>query len=827
MAHYPADTFQEATELAIEASNQLHSVINGDANAEVTVEDGSKIPSVRKAYTDSLFFLSPQPWVVGGYETVYNQLRAFVEPTGITTWWFSKPSAVSTPVLMSTTPHEDSNWTLWNAINNSVYETQKRLAAEAGLNMVGSFLLGATVTTTDDVVFYETDGKYYSWGGSLSKVVSAGSTPAGTSGVGAGAWVDRTDVTLRDELKSSYGASNVGTDGGLTVQGILDNLIDGQNSGVIVFQTYALLDAYTPANTTEEKGSFKVANDPDSSKNGYYAWVSGTSYIKDASLVVNTIDENNTSDAVSGHAVAEAILTDPDRVNIRENLGKSNLLDYRGGIDPMPLIVDIEGNILMSVSLDGKVNLNISDTEKNIITDLALKKVSDKLEELNSINYASDDIVPIIVDKTGKVVLGYDNQSSSVVGAFQEKSIQKDLPDAYVIDDTSIHQFISYGQSLSVGIFAGSVLTTTQPYNNISWPDGPRGGPTLNLTSFVPLVETTTGSIEGSISAGETICSGAANTAITLGLTEGKYSANDAVILATAAGHGGYSIDSLKKGTTWYNTVFLAHVQAAYALNNDLCVAAISWMQGEADSGKTKDQYKELLRQLRIDMDTDIKAITGQNSPVHLITYQMAYGVNNASDSTVAVAQFELSNEDDLIHIGGPMYIYGYYGDGIHITSKSQRSYGDLVGSVLKELMFDRKYPSHLKPISAYTRYKKVTVTFPEWHLPLVFDDSILIVQDNGFKLTDTTGDLNITGSEIINGNVAFTVDRLPDSDVTIRYGLDYVVTRVDGGVTRSNGGCGGTLRDSFNKPSVSYSLPSTINHWAPTFEMVAKRLEF
>ena len=301
---FPADTFEEAVDLSITASNQLHTILNGDSTTEVAVEDGSKIPSVRKAYTDSLFFLSPQPWTVGEYETVYNQLRAFVEPTGITTWWFSKPAAVSTPILMSTTPHEDSNWTLWNAINNSVYETQKRLAAEAGLNMVGSFLLGATVTTTNDVVFYETDGKYYGWWGTLPKVVPAGVDPAGTGGVTAGAWVDRSDVTLRDELKSSYGASNVGTDGGLTVQETLDNLIASQNSGVIVFQTYALLDAYTPANATEEKGSFKVTNDPDSSKNGYYAWVSGTSYIKDADLVVNDIDPENTSDAVSGGAVS-------------------------------------------------------------------------------------------------------------------------------------------------------------------------------------------------------------------------------------------------------------------------------------------------------------------------------------------------------------------------------------------------------------------------------------------------------------------------------------------------------------------------------------------
>lgn len=74
-------------------------------------------------------------------------------------------------------------------------------------------------------------------------------------------------------------------------------------NGVIVFQTFALLDAYTPANATEQKSSFKVVNDTDTSLNGYYSWVSGTAYEKDADLVINELDLSNTSDAVSGSAV--------------------------------------------------------------------------------------------------------------------------------------------------------------------------------------------------------------------------------------------------------------------------------------------------------------------------------------------------------------------------------------------------------------------------------------------------------------------------------------------------------------------------------------------
>ena len=90
------------------------------------------------------------------------------------------------------------------------------------------------------------------------------------------------------------------------------SLIVGQTGGIIVFTTYALLDAYTPT-TAEENTSFKVTNDPTSNLNGYYSWVSGTTYTKDADAVANVIDANNTSDGVSGFAVAQPL---KDKANL-------------------------------------------------------------------------------------------------------------------------------------------------------------------------------------------------------------------------------------------------------------------------------------------------------------------------------------------------------------------------------------------------------------------------------------------------------------------------------------------------------------------------------
>lgn len=72
--------------------------------------------------------------------------------------------------------------------------------------LAGTFQTGATLTQRNQVLQDGTTGVFYSWNGVLPKVVSAGSTPATSGGIGASAWVDRTDLTLRGELKSEYGA---------------------------------------------------------------------------------------------------------------------------------------------------------------------------------------------------------------------------------------------------------------------------------------------------------------------------------------------------------------------------------------------------------------------------------------------------------------------------------------------------------------------------------------------------------------------------------------------------------------------------------------------
>ena len=79
----------------------------------------------------------------------------------------------------------------------------------------GSFEGGGTLVNRWDVLLYETNGAFYQWMGDTPSgglVVSAGSSPFDSGGDLLPGWVDRTDLTLRSDLKLSTGAGLSGFD---------------------------------------------------------------------------------------------------------------------------------------------------------------------------------------------------------------------------------------------------------------------------------------------------------------------------------------------------------------------------------------------------------------------------------------------------------------------------------------------------------------------------------------------------------------------------------------------------------------------------------------
>tara|TARA_Y100001956_G_scaffold4944_1_gene4452 strand:+ start:10053 stop:12305 length:2253 start_codon:yes stop_codon:yes gene_type:complete len=116
---YPATSYPEGVDLTIIAGNQLHQVINGDAD-QVVSTDGGDIPSVRKALADIGAFKPPINWVNGAAEEDPFQVRLFTDGS-----YYWAPSATNTDTIpMGASPVGDPNWKLAPlASNNTVSNT--------------------------------------------------------------------------------------------------------------------------------------------------------------------------------------------------------------------------------------------------------------------------------------------------------------------------------------------------------------------------------------------------------------------------------------------------------------------------------------------------------------------------------------------------------------------------------------------------------------------------------------------------------------------------------------------------------------------------------
>jgi len=181
------------------------------------------------ATTSSIFV--PNGYNVGNIEVFLNGLRLkasdFTATDGVYVNFAQTLSAGTDYIIQDVRNYQqadvDSRIGNLNAQSRSAVA---RLAAEAGFNLVdGSFEEGAVVSNANDVVWFRNEGTYYGWEGTIpvgGYVVPAGSTPATTGGIGAGAWVDRTGVTLMSELSANTGAALVGKSSGGTVQDLIN-----------------------------------------------------------------------------------------------------------------------------------------------------------------------------------------------------------------------------------------------------------------------------------------------------------------------------------------------------------------------------------------------------------------------------------------------------------------------------------------------------------------------------------------------------------------------------------------------------------------------------
>lgn len=114
-------------------------------------------------------------------------------------------------------------------------DTLEGIYQKSAYYRVGTFDAGYTLTNNRQTLAY--GNVEYSWSGTFPKVVPAGSTPATSGGIGAGGWVDRSDVTLRAEISNADGLKLLGSCPTIATLRTTEPTTDGQQISVSGYYT--------------------------------------------------------------------------------------------------------------------------------------------------------------------------------------------------------------------------------------------------------------------------------------------------------------------------------------------------------------------------------------------------------------------------------------------------------------------------------------------------------------------------------------------------------------------------------------------------------------
>lgn len=240
-------------------------------------------------------------------------------------------------------------------------------------------------------------------------------------------------------------------------------------------------------------------------------------------------------------------------------------------------------------------------------------------------------------------------------------------------------------------------------------------------------------------------------------------------ILSTP-GLSGAPIEYFIKNTSTYNRLLFSvrkGKELSNKLNKTFSVPVLFWVQGEANTTgnideslhKTKEQdYYNKLRQLFIDLNNDIKSITGQTNDVVFITYQMSpvIGVNFSNTefnySGPSWAHLKLALNEDNVYLGGAMYQYNYGTDLWHPLNREV--VGLQAGIIAKKIINDKKpYPTF------YMKSHWIQQNGDKYILSILFDVPVSPMR------FDISGDEfhNINGKQI---NYGFTLKNNEGVDI-------------------------------------------------------------
>ena len=441
---------------------------------------------------------------------------------------------------------------------------------------------------------------------------------------------------------------------------------------------------------------------------------------------------------------------------------------------------------------------------------------------------------------------GGSNSGSSSSGG---SSVPAEPPVPYVAFD--VNHVVSTGQSNSVAHEGRPILTTAQPFNNLSFDVGVmtsgvcerEGCRTYEKPSaFKPLTEG-----DSFWYPVETMSSGLANEGTLL--AKNKYGKASHDILVSLAGRNGLTYWCLRKGgcnfidPTYLNPFDenmrqVADAKAIAAASGKSYVVRIATaIHGESDdfayatnnqefpldgtdgTPQTIKSYKDGLLEWQRDFETSIQKITGQTQAVPLFISQFS-GWNDIATSAVTQFQYQAHVESKgKVVIVAPGYALEWSSDCRHYTNNGERRLGEYFGKAYARTVFEGRRWEPLRPIKVTHAGTVLTAKFVVPVPPMVIDTQRVIDPGSyGFEVVDAAGATVAISSVALAGpdTVTITLGSAAVSGLHLRYAYTGVPQSCPG----VNAGPRGNLRDSDTSPSqYGYEL----FNWAVHFDVAVE----
>jgi len=264
---------------------------------------------------------------------------------------------------------------------------------------------------------------------------------------------------------------------------------------------------------------------------------------------------------------------------------------------------------------------------------------------------------------------------------------------------------------------------------------------------------------------------------------------------------GGKNYDALKKGGTSgvYEQV-LAQAASIFAARPLAIYKGVSCIHGEQDGLDNNTSYAVDLAEWQDDLETDLKAITGQTDDIHMFICQVGsasgYGYTSGIASVAFPSQLQqlvAHKSNSKIHLVCPKYQLDYY-DHSHITNNAQRVLGEYYAKAFAVVEAGGTWEP-LRPTAIIGAGSTVTITFTGRVGDLVFDTALVEAATNyGFAYKDDSS-RTITNVQIVNNQVVITLSGTIGANPLVSYAYNNGA----GGAANQIAGLGarGNLRDS------------------------------